>query len=89
MDVNKIVAFDKVSYSNGKDQCYIVGYPINGTTTIPLFIKTPMNIFSYSASQYDRNSIHTMSFNVSEVLEWVIHYKSFMVKMFHICIAIQ
>ena len=42
---------------------------------IPLFIKTPKNIFSYGVSQYDKNSAYTMSFNVSEAEEWVAQYK--------------
>ena len=43
--------------------------------TIPLFIKTPKNIFSYGVSQYDKNSAYTMSFNVSEEKKWVCQYK--------------
>ena len=42
---------------------------------MPLFIKTPKNIFSYGVSQYDKNSAYTMSFNVSEEKEWVSQYK--------------
>ena len=42
---------------------------------VPLFIKTPKNIFSYGVSQYDKNSAYTMSFNVSEAKEWVSQYK--------------
>ena len=42
---------------------------------VPLFIKTPKNIFSYGVSQYDKNSAYTMSFNVSEEKEWVSQYK--------------
>ena len=40
------------------------------------FTKTPKNVFSYSASQYNKNSNHTMSFNVFEVPEKIIHYRS-------------
>ena len=43
---------------------------------IPLFIKTPKNIFSYGVSQYDKNSAYTTSFNVSEEKEWVAQYKN-------------
>ena len=64
IDVNKVVASDKVPCNNGKDCCYIVGYQVDGAL-IPLFIKTPKNIFSYGKSQYDKNSAYTMSFNVS------------------------
>ena len=74
IDVNKVVASDKVSCNNGKDCCYIVGYQVDGSL-IPLFIKTPKNIFSYRVSQYDKNSACTMSFNVSEEKEWVSQYK--------------
>ena len=73
-DVNKVVVSDKVSCNNGKDCRYIVGYQVNGAL-IPLFIKTPKNIFSYGVSQYDKNSAYTMSFNVSEEKEWVSQYK--------------
>ena len=43
---------------------------------IPLFIKTPKNIFGYGVSQYDKNSAYTISFNVSEEKEWVAQYKN-------------
>ena len=65
IDVNKVVVSDKVSCKNGKDCRYIVGYQVN-EALIPLFIKTPKDIFSYAVSQYDKNSAYTMSFNVSE-----------------------
>ena len=74
IDVNKVVVSDKVSCNNGKDCRYIVGYQVDGVA-IPLFIKTPKNIFSYGVSQYDKNSAYTMSFNVSEEKEWVSQYK--------------
>ena len=70
IDVNKLVISDKVPCSNGKDCCYIVGYQVNGQL-IPLFIKTPKNIFSHGVSQYDKNSACTMSFNASEEKEWM------------------
>ena len=65
IDINKVVVSDKVPGNNGKDCRYIVGYQVDGGL-IPLFIKTPKNIFSYGVSQYDKNSAYTMSFNVSE-----------------------
>ena len=67
---------DKVPCNNGKDWRYIVGYQVDGETIIPLFIKTPQNIFSYGVSQYDKNYAYTMSFNVSESKEWVSQYKN-------------
>ena len=74
IDVNKLVVSDKVSCNNGKDRRYIVGCQVDGVL-IPLFIKTPKNVFSYSVSQYDKNSAYTISFNVSEEKEWVSQYK--------------
>ena len=64
----------KASCNNGKDGRYIVGYQVE-EALIPLFIKTPKNIFSHGVSQYDKNSTYTMLFNVSEVNHWVLQYK--------------
>ena len=69
MDVNKLVISDKVPCNNGKDCRYVVGYQVYGAPA-PLFIKTSRDIFSYSVSQYDKNSAYTMSFNVSEEEGW-------------------
>ena len=74
MDVNKLVISDKVPCNNGKNCRYILGYQAVGTPA-PLFIKTPKNIFRYSVSQYDKNSVYTMSFNVSEEEAWKTQYK--------------
>ena len=74
MDVNKLVVSEMVPCNNGKDCCYVVGYQVDGGL-IPLFIKTPKNIFSYGVSQYDKNSAYTISFNVSEEKEWMSQYK--------------
>ena len=60
--------------NNGRDCCYIVGYKADAAL-IPLFIKTPRDIFSYGVSQYDKNSAYTMSFNVSEEETWKTQYK--------------
>ena len=65
IDINKVVISDKVLCNNGKDCRYIVGYRAD-EVTVPLFIKTPQNIFSYGVSQYDKNSAYAMSFNFSE-----------------------
>ena len=73
-DVKKVVVSDKVSCNNGKDRRYVVGYQVDGAL-IPVFIKTPKNIFSYGVSQYDKNSVYTISFNVSEEKERVAQYK--------------
>ena len=74
IDVNKVVVSDKVPCNNGKDCRYFVGYKVDGAL-IPLSMKTPKNIFSYGVSQYNKNSVYTMSFNVSEEKEWVSQYK--------------
>ena len=74
INVNKLVVSDKVPCNNGKDCRYTVGYQADGAT-IPLFIKTPKNVFRYGVSQYNKNSAYTMSFNVSEEKEWVSQYK--------------
>ena len=74
IDVNKLVIFDKVSCNNGKDCRYVLDYQVDGVL-IPLFIKTPKNVFSYGVSQYDKSSAYTMSFNVSEEEEWTSQYK--------------
>ena len=74
IDVNKVVVSDKVPCNNAKDCCYTVVYQVD-RALIPLFIKTPKNIFSYGVSQYNKNSAYTMSFNVSEEKEWVFKYK--------------
>ena len=74
IDVNKVAVSDKVSCNNGKDCRYIAGYQVDGAL-MPLFIKTPKNIFSYGVSQYDKSSAYTMSFNVFEATEWVSQYK--------------
>ena len=75
IDVNRLVISDKVSCNNGKDCHYIVGYQVD-ETLIPLFIKTPKNVFNHVVSQYDKNSAYTMPFNVSEEKEWVLQYRN-------------
>ena len=74
IDVNKVAISDKVPCNNGKDCRYIVGYQADGGL-VPLFIKTPKNIFSYGVSQYNKNSAYAMSFNASEEEVWETQYK--------------
>ena len=74
ININKLVVSDKVPCNNGKDSRYIAGYLADGSP-IPLFIRTPKNIFSHAVSQYDKNSAYTMLFNVSEEKEWMSQYK--------------
>ena len=82
IDVNKFVVSDKVSCNIGKDCRYIVGYQVN-EVLIPLFIKTPKDIFSYGVSQYDKNSAYTMSFNVSEERHGRLSMKRFGMRLSH------
>ena len=65
---------DKVPCNNGKDCRYIVGYQVDGGPT-PLLIRAPKNVFCHGVSQYDKNSIYTISLNVSEEKEWTSQYK--------------
>ena len=74
IDINKVVVSDKVPCNNGKDCRYIVGNKVDGVL-IPLFIKTPKDIFSYGVSQYDKSSSYTMSFHVPDEKEWVSRHK--------------
>ena len=60
IDVNKVVLSDKVLCNNGKDWRHIAGYQVDGETIIPLFIKTPKNVFSFRVSQYDPAQCHLM-----------------------------
>ena len=74
IDINKLVVSDKLPCNNGKDYRYIVGYQTD-RVTVPLFIKTPKNVFIHGVSQYNKNSAYAMSFNVYEKKEWVSQYK--------------
>ena len=73
IDLNKVLLSDRLSLNNGKEWRYIVA---DGETTIPLLIKTPKNIFSLGVSQYIKNSVYTLPFNVFEVPEWLLHYRN-------------
>ena len=68
IDINKVVVSDKVPCNNGKDCRCIVGYKVDGGL-IPLFIKTPKDIFNDGVSHYDKNSAYTMSFIAFEEKE--------------------
>ena len=72
--VNKVVVSDKVQCNNGKDCRYIVGYQVD-EALVPLFIKTPKDIFCHGESQYDRNSAYVISFTVSEEKAWKTQYE--------------
>ena len=76
VDVNKAVVSNRLPCNNGKDWRYIVGYQVDGETIMPLFTTTSTNTCSCGESQYGKNSAYTMSFNVSEVPEWMFHYQN-------------
>ena len=76
IDVNKIVVSDRVQCNNREDWQYTVGYQVDGETIIPLFIKTPKNIFSYVVSQYKKSWACTVLFDVPEVSNWVHCYQN-------------
>ena len=67
------MASDKVPCNNGKDYRYIVDHQVD-EALVPLFIKTPRDLFNDGVSQYDKSSAYTMLFNVSEEKEWVSQY---------------
>ena len=62
IDVKKVLVSDKMSHNNRKDWRYIVGYQAFEETMIPLFTKTPENVFSYGVSPYYKNIPCKMSF---------------------------
>ena len=76
IDVNKLVVSEKVPCNNGNDCRYMIGYQADGAL-MPLFIKTPKNIFSYGVSQCDKHSAYTMSFNVSREKSGCLSIKRF------------
>ena len=59
ININKVAVSDKASCNNGKDCRYIVDYQAD-EALIPLFIKTPKDIFGDAVSQYDKNSTYTV-----------------------------
>ena len=73
IDINNVVS-DNVPCNNGKECRYIIGYQVDEAMT-PLLIKTLRDIFSYGVSQYDKNSVYVMSFNVSEEKAWETRYE--------------
>ena len=50
------------------------GYQVD-EVLMPLFIKTPKNIFSYGVLQCDKNSAYRMPFTVLEKKEWMSQYR--------------
>ena len=67
IDKNKEIVSQRVSCNNRKYWRYIVGYQVYRKTTVPLFIKTLKNIFTYGISQCDKRFSFTMPFNDPEI----------------------
>ena len=76
VDVSRFVVSGRVSYNNRKVCRCILGCQVDRETIIPVFIKKPQNLFNYGISQYNQNSACRMSFSVSQVPEWVFHYRN-------------
>ena len=74
LDYDKVVVSDPIQCNNGKDKRYVIGY---GTSNgiIPLYIKTPKNVFSNAVRQYSENSAYTMSFDLDAHKDWVEKYR--------------
>ena len=73
LDYDKVIA-DPIQCNNGKDKRYFIGYETSNGI-IPLYIKTPKNVFSNGVRQYSENSVNTMSFDLDAHKDWVEKYK--------------
>ena len=74
LDYDKVVVSDPIQCNNGKDKRYIIGYETSNGI-IPLYIKTPKNVFSNGVGQYSKNSTYTMSFDLDAHKDWLEKYK--------------
>ena len=72
LDYDKVVVSDPIQCNNGKDKRYVIGCE---TGIIPLYIKTPKNVFSNGVRQYSENSAYTTSFDLDAHKDWVEKYK--------------
>ena len=52
---DKVVVSDLIQCNNGKDKRYVIGYETSNGI-IPLYIKTPKNVFSNGVTQYSENT---------------------------------
>ena len=73
INVNRVVYL--IRYHKTMEKTVVILQAIKPIPLIPLFIKTPKDIFSSGVSQYDKNSTYTMSFNFSEEKAWKTQYK--------------
>ena len=74
LDYDKVVVSDPIQCNNGKDKRYVIGFETSNGI-IPLYIKTPKNVFSNGVRQYSENSAYTMSFDLDAPKDWVEKYK--------------
>ena len=74
LDYDKVVVSDPIQYNNRKDKRYVIGYETSNGI-IPLYIKTPKNVFNNGVRQYSENSAYTMSFDLDAHKDWVEKYK--------------
>ena len=75
IDLEKIVITKGIS-ANKHDMRYIIGYKVEPSKVIPLYVKTPKNCYSNGVSRYNDNSPWKMGFNVSEDPAWVKQYEA-------------
>ena len=57
LDYDKVVVSDPIQCNNGKDKRYVIGYETNNGI-IPLYIKTPKNVFSNGVRKYCEFSVY-------------------------------
>ena len=74
IDYDKVVVSDLIQSNNGKDKRYVIGYETSNGI-IPLYIKTPKNVFSNGVTQYNENSAYTMSFDLDGHKDWFEKYE--------------
>ena len=72
LDYDKVVVSDLIQC--GKDKRYVIGYETSNGI-IPLYIKTPKNVFRNGVMQYNENSAYTMSFDLDGHKDWLEKYK--------------
>ena len=74
LDYDKVVVSDPIQCNNGKDKRYVTGYETSNGI-LPLYMKTPKNVFSNGVRKYSENSAYTMSFDLNGHKNWVEKYE--------------
>ena len=72
LDYDKVVVSDLIQC--GKDKRYVIGYETSNGI-IPLYIKTPKNVFSNGVTQYNENSAYMMSYDLDGHKDWFEKYE--------------